>query len=116
MKIAEEALISNSKKDEILPLYRVGQRVRLKKDIRNDGTFPFAKVGEILVKAGSEGYIRKIGDFLQVIRVYEVDFIKEGLVFGCREEELEEVEEAFDEVAEELAWIKAYRAKKGLCN
>jgi len=105
---------SPSKKDEILPKYRFGQRVRLLKDIRNDGTFPFAPVGAILMKAGEEGYIKDMGDFLQVIRVYEVEFINHGIVYGCREEELNEADEddGYDEVAEELAWLKEHRAKK----
>lgn len=105
---------SPSKKDAILPLFRFGQRVRLLKDIRNDGTFPFAKVGAILMKSGEEGYIKDMGDFLQVIRVYEVEFINHGIVYGCREEELESVDEddGYDEVAEELAWLKKHRALK----
>jgi nitrogen fixation protein NifZ len=103
-----------STKDEILSLYRVGQRVRLTKTIRNDGTYPHAGVGEILVEAGAEGYVRKIGDFLQTIRVYEVNFIEEGLVFGCREAELESAleDDGYDEVAEELKWIKEHRAQR----
>ncbi len=105
---------SPSKKDEILPKYRFGQRVKLLKDIKNDGTFPFAKRGDTLMKAGEEGYIRDMGDFLQVIRVYEVEFINHGIVYGCREEELEGVleDDGYDEVAEELAWLKEHRAKK----
>lgn len=105
---------SPSKKDEILPKYRFGQRVKLLKDIRNDGTFPFAPVGATLMKAGEEGYIKDMGDFLQVIRVYEVEFINHGIVYGCREEELAEAEEddGYDEVAEELAWLKEHRAQR----
>lgn len=114
MTVAQEAMISSSTKDEILPLYRLGQKVRLKKDIRNDGTYPFAKNGEILVKKGADGYVRKIGDFLMVIRVYEIDFIKEGMVYGCREEELEAADEGHSDVDEELEWMRAHRAKKGL--
>lgn len=105
---------TNSTRDEILPKFNFGQRVRLIKDIRNDGTFPFAKVGDILMKAGSEGYVKDMGDFLQVIRVYEVEFIEEGIVYGCREEELENADdEFFDEVEEELRWIREHRQKKG---
>jgi len=76
-------------------LFEVGDRVRLTKEMRNDGTFPFAKTGEILMPEGSEGYVKKIGYFLQTIRVYEIDFIELGWVFGCREQELELVEKAF---------------------
>lgn len=118
MPINDEARKTNlykmSTKDEILSLFRVGQRVRLVKAIRNDGTYPHARVGDVLIEAGAEGYVRKIGDFLQTIRVYEVNFIEEGLVFGCREAELESAleDDGYDEVAEELRWIKEHRAKK----
>lgn len=118
MPINNEARKTNlykmSTKDEILSLYRVGQRVRLIKAIRNDGTYPHARVGDVLIEAGAEGYVRKIGDFLQTIRVYEVNFIEEGLIFGCREAELESAleEDGYDEVAEELKWLKEHRAKK----
>jgi nitrogen fixation protein NifZ len=107
-------LYKMSTKDEILSLYRVGQRVRLTKAIRNDGTYPHAGVGDTLVEAGSEGYVRAIGDFLQTIRVYEVNFIEEGLVFGCREAELESAleDDGYDEVAEELKWLKEHRAQR----
>jgi nitrogen fixation protein NifZ len=118
MPINNEARKTNlykmSTKDEILSVFRVGERVRLVKAIRNDGTYPHAKVGDVLVEAGAEGYVRKIGDFLQTIRVYEVNFIEEGLTFGCREAELESAleEDGYDEVAEELKWLKEHRAAR----
>lgn len=111
---AQASQISASSKDEILPVFRVGQRVRLTRAIRNDGTYPYARVGDFLIEAGAEGYVRKIGDFLQTIRIYEVNFIEDGMIFGCREAELENASEddGYDEVAEELRWIKEHRAKK----
>lgn len=118
MPINNEARKTNlykmSTKDEILSVFRVGQRVRLTKTIRNDGTYPHAKNGDILVAAGAEGYVRKIGDFLQTIRVYEVNFIEEGMAFGCREAELENAleDDGYDEVAEELKWLKEHRAAR----
>lgn len=120
--ISEDARRTNlykmSAKDEILPVFRIGQRVRLIKAIRNDGTYPYAAPGEFLVDAGAEGYVRKIGDFLQTIRIYEVNFFEEGVIFGCREAELEaaEEEDGYDEVAEELAWIKRHRAERAAAN
>ena len=103
-----------SAKDEILPLFRIGERVRLIKSIRNDGTYPYAPVGEVLLEAGAEGYVRKIGDFLQTIRIYEVIFVDEGHVFGCREAELEAAseEDGYDEVEEELRWLREHRAAR----
>lgn len=113
---AQQDMVSASTKDEILPVFKVGQRVRLTKTIRNDGTYPYANTGDILVDAGAEGYVRKIGDFLQSIRVYEVNFFEDGFIFGCREAELEavdlEAEGEVDEVEEELRWLKEHRAKK----
>ncbi len=120
MPISEESRRTNlykmSAKDEILPLYRIGERVRLIKSIRNDGTYPYAPMGEVLLEAGAEGYVRKIGDFLQTIRIYEVIFVDEGHVFGCREAELEAAaeEDGYDEVAEELRWLKEHRAKRAV--
>ena len=118
MPIDEAARRTNlykmSTKDEILSLYRVGQRVRLVKSIRNDGTYPYAQVGDVLIEAGAEGYVRKIGDFLQTIRIYEVNFFEEGFVFGCREAELESAleEDGYDEVEEELRWLREHRAAR----
>lgn len=118
MPISEESrktnLYKTSAKDEILPLFRIGERVRLIKSIRNDGTYPYAPVGEVLLEAGAEGYVRKIGDFLQTIRIYEVIFVDEGHVFGCREAELEAAseEDGYDEVEEELRWLREHRAAR----
>lgn len=113
MTVAEEGMISSSTKDEILPVFRVGERVRLIKAIRNDGTYPHAGIGDVLLEPGAIGYVRKIGDFLQTIRVYEVNFFEEGFIFGCREFELESVDDSdYDEVAEELEWLKRHRAER----
>lgn len=111
---AQASQISASTRDEILPTFRLGQRVRIKKPIRNDGSNPFRGPDEILVYPGAEGYVKHIGDFLQVIRIYEVHFIEEGETYGCREAELESAVEydGYDEVAEELRWIKEHRAEQ----
>ncbi|MCD6259698.1 MAG: nitrogen fixation protein NifZ [Helicobacteraceae bacterium] len=106
--------ISASTKDEILPVFRLGQRVRMTKPIKNDGSNPFHERDATLVPAGAEGYVKHIGDWLQVIRIYEVHFIEEGHTYGCREAELEAIDDldGYDEVAEELRWLKEHRAKK----
>lgn len=111
---AQASQISASTRDEILPAFRLGERVRIKKPIRNDGSNPFRGPDEILVYPGAEGYVKFIGDFLQVIRIYEVHFIEEGETYGCREAELESAAEydGYDEVAEELKWIKEHRAER----
>jgi nitrogen fixation protein NifZ len=111
---AQASQISASTKDEILPVFRLGQRVRMTKPIRNDGSNPFNDPNEILVPAGAEGYVKHIGDWLQVIRIYEVHFIEEGDTYGCREAELEAIDDVdgYDEVEEELRWIREHRAER----
>lgn len=111
---AQASQISASTKDEILPVFRLGQRVRITKPIRNDGSNPFNEPNEILVPAGAEGYVKHIGDWLQVIRIYEVHFIEEGDTYGCREAELEAIGDVdgYDEVEEELRWLREHRAEK----
>ena len=110
---AQANMVSASTKDEILPVFRLGQRVRITKPIRNDGSNPFHAPDAILVQPGAEGYVKNIGDFLQVIRIYDVHFIEEGSTFGCREAELEAADEYEDnEVEEELRWIREHRAKR----
>lgn len=111
---AQAKLVSPSSKDEIIPVFRLGQRVKLLKPIRNDGTNPFVAKDAILVYPGAEGYVKHIGDFLQVIRIYEVNFIEEGSTYGCREAELEAIGDidGYDEVEEELRWLREHRAEK----
>jgi nitrogen fixation protein NifZ len=84
------------------------------KPIKNDGSNPFNEPNEVLIPAGAEGYVKFIGDWLQVVRIYEVHFIEEGHTFGCREAELEAIDDldGYDEVEEELRWIKEHKAQK----
>jgi nitrogen fixation protein NifZ len=111
---AQAKQISASTKDEILPVFHIGQRVRITKPIRNDGSNPFHAPDAILVQPGAEGYVTHIGDWLQVIRIYEVHFIEEGSTYGCREAELLAIDDldGYDEVEEELRWLREHRAKK----
>jgi nitrogen fixation protein NifZ len=111
---AQANQISASTKDEILPVFRIGQRVRVTKPIKNDGSNPFEAPDAILIPPGAEGYVKFIGDWLQVIRIYEVHFIEEGHTFGCRESELVAIDDfdGYDEVEEELRWIREHRAKR----
>ncbi len=111
---AQAAQISASTKDRILPVFHLGQRVRMTKPIRNDGSNPFNEPNEILIPAGAEGYVKHIGDWLQVIRIYEVHFIEEGNTYGCREAELQAIDDVdgYDEIEEELRWLREHRAQK----
>ncbi len=70
-----------------------GQEVRVIRNIRNDGTYPGEKTGNLLVRRGSVGYVLSRGTFLQDQVIYEVHFIAEGKLIGCREEELIDAEE-----------------------
>ncbi|TFE68831.1 nitrogen fixation protein NifZ [Methylacidiphilum sp. Yel] len=75
------------------PLFEFGQKVRSRKNIRNDGTFPGKEIGEILVKKGEIGFVSCIGTFLQKYYIYGVDFIERGYLVGMKAEELERVDE-----------------------
>lgn len=71
-----------------LPQFDYGEAVRVIRNVRNDGTYPGEKTGSLLVRRGSIGYVRNRGTFLQDQIIYEVHFVDQGRVVGCREEEL----------------------------
>lgn len=68
--------------------YDYGEAVRVTRNIRNDGTFPGRRSGELLVRRGRVGYVRDMGVFLQDQIVYAVHFLDNDRVVGCREQEL----------------------------
>lgn len=71
------------------PYFDIGEKVRVRKLIRNDGTFPGQDIGATLAKKGEVGYVVSIGTFLQSSYIYAVHFIEKGYVVGCRKKELE---------------------------
>lgn len=71
------------------PKYQFGDEVRVIRNVRNDGTFPGTKVGELLIRRGSVGYVRDVGTFLQDQIIYTVHFMDGDLIVGCREQELQ---------------------------
>ena len=71
------------------PRFDFGTEVRMLRNVRNDGTFPGAEVGTLLVRRGSTGFVREIGTFLQDQIIYSVHFLSEDRLVGCREEELQ---------------------------
>jgi nitrogen fixation protein NifZ len=71
------------------PIFDMGEKVRVRKLIRNDGTFPGKEIGETLAKKGDIGYVVGIGTFLQSSYIYAIHFIEKGYVVGCRGKELE---------------------------
>jgi nitrogen fixation protein NifZ len=74
------------------PKFDINQKVRLRKLIRNDGTFPGKEVGAHLAKKGDVGYIIAIGTYLQTAYIYSVHFLETNYVVGCLGKELELLE------------------------
>ncbi len=104
---------NRSGRDSDEALYKIGQQVRSLEDIVNDGTYPHAAIGTLMIPKGSIGYVKSIGEFLQVIRVYEVHFLggEPVEIVGCREHELEAMEEYIDPVDEEREIMEAHRKR-----
>ncbi|YAI82431.1 MAG: nitrogen fixation protein NifZ [cyanobacterium endosymbiont of Rhopalodia sterrenbergii] len=75
------------------PVFQMEEKVRLRKMIRNDGTFPGKELGQTLAKKGDVGYVVGIGTYLQSYYIYAVHFIDSGFVVGCRRKELESAED-----------------------
>lgn len=69
-----------------------GEKVRVIKNIRNDGTFMGSDRGELIIRRGSEGYIKGVGKFLQDQVIYQVHFMEQGCTVGCRETELSDLQ------------------------
>lgn len=74
------------------PRFGYGDKVRARKSVRNDGTFPGREIGEELVHKGDLGYVTSIGTFLQQFYIYGVDFIERGHVVGMKAREIEATE------------------------
>ncbi len=70
------------------PLFERGDRVRARKNVRNDGTFPGAAMGEVLIAEGDWGYVHSVGTYLNRYYIYGVEFVKRGRVVGMRAHEL----------------------------
>ncbi len=68
--------------------FAFGATLRVTRNVRNDGTFPGAPRGELLVRRGSVGTVIDIGTFLQDQIIYSVHFLDIDRIVGCREEEL----------------------------
>lgn len=68
--------------------FEFGERVRLTRNVRNDGTYPGKEIGDFLVRRGSVGNVIEVGTFLQDQVIYTVHFLDQGRMVGCRAEEL----------------------------
>ena len=68
-----------------------------------------------MMPKGAVGYIKSMGEFLQVIRVYEVHFIGYDMdveVVGCREHELVAIDDGCHEDTTESPLFKAMIEKR----
>ena len=66
----------------------IGDTLRVVRNVRNDGTFPGAAMGDLLIRRGNVGTVVDIGTFLQDQVIYSLHFLDVDRVVGCREEEL----------------------------
>ncbi|MEI7428981.1 MAG: nitrogen fixation protein NifZ [Betaproteobacteria bacterium] len=69
-------------------LWDIGDSIRVTRNVRDDGTYPGADMGELLVRRGSVGTIIDTGTFLQDQIIYTVHFLETDRIVGCREEEV----------------------------
>ena len=76
------------------PAFGPGDKVVARRDVRNDGTFPGARIGDVLIRAGAVGYVHSVGTFLNRFYVFGIDFIEAGRLVGMRTHEIELVEVA----------------------
>ena len=65
-----------------------GEWVRVVRNVHDDGTYPGASRGDLLVRRGTTGIVRDIGTFLQDQIVYTVHFTEDDRLVGCRDREL----------------------------
>ncbi len=77
----------------MLPRYQFGQEVRIVRNVRNDGTYPGMPTGQLLIRRGSIGFVMNVGTFLLDQLIYTVNFMEQGRIVGCREEELIGIDE-----------------------
>ena len=71
--------------------FNVGDAVRTRRKIKNDGTFPGLPWDALLLDKGEEGVVMDIGTFLLTKTVYTVYFPRLNIFVGCLEELKEEV-------------------------
>ena len=68
--------------------WTIGDSVRVTRNVRNDGTYPGADIGHLLIRRGCVGAVVDVGTFLQDQIIYSVHFLDADRIVGCREEEL----------------------------
>lgn len=78
------------------PAFEPGDKVAARREVRNDGTFPGAAMGEVLIRVGEVGYVRSVGTFLNRYYIYGIDFIESARLVGMRAAELSLLEKTGD--------------------
>ncbi len=68
--------------------FGLGERVRVGRPLRNDGTYPHKDLGEILVRAGDVGFVLEINRF-RSDTYYTVEFVERSVVMAARAADLE---------------------------
>ncbi len=74
------------------PVFLPGEKVRARRLVKNDGTYPRREIGEPLVFKGDVGWVRDIGTFLQQFFIYAVEWPDRGTIVGMRGKELESLD------------------------
>ena len=99
--------------------WQIGDSVRVTRNVRNDGTFPGADIGDMLVRRGTIGTVSELGTFLGDQIIYSVHFIELDRIVGCREEELIDGDQAWIpnayDVRERVAARKILKLGADLC-
>ena len=67
----------------------IGDKVRARRTVRNDGTYAARRSATSSCKKGEEGYVVSIGTFLQQFYIYGVEFVDSGNRVGMKRKELE---------------------------
>ena len=70
------------------PSFDQGDKVMAEREVRNDGTFPGAPMGAVLIRKGEIGYVHSIGTYLNRYYIYGVEFLGHANLVGMRAGEL----------------------------
>lgn len=90
--------------------YALETPVRLVRSVHDDGTFPGKRRGDLLIRKGAVGYVKEIGVILQDQLIYQVHFIEQNMLVGCRPQELILATEAWVDSPFEFGdWVLANR-------
>ncbi len=79
----------------ILVAFSPGDKVKFLKDIKNDGTYPGMKRGELIVKEGAAGQVIRFLGYAPVFGddMFEVVVEESGSIVVCRACELERLDD-----------------------